>query len=88
MEIYCVVEVVSLMGFVHFVKGPEMGTVHDNDHTIVDCPITLYSLFLLLSGVSWIYFARFFVLGSSWSVKFVKLSCTVITLAVVMLCPS
>lgn len=40
MEIRCIIEVVSLIRIIQFVKGPEMGTVHDNDHTIVDCPIT------------------------------------------------
>lgn len=52
MEIRCLIEVVSLIRIIQFVKGPEMGTVHDNDHTIVDCPIT--SLFFFLSWTAFL----------------------------------
>jgi hypothetical protein len=31
-KFHCIVEVVSLIGFVLFVKGPVTGTVHDKDH--------------------------------------------------------
>lgn len=68
-------------------KGPETGTVHDNGNIMIGCPITpLWIAFLnvldIFCMIAFCFWER------SWSVKFMKLSCTVITLAVVvMLCP-
>jgi hypothetical protein len=50
-KFHCIVEVVSLIGFVPFEKGPVTGTVHDKDHIFSYVSSHLSFLFFTFSGL-------------------------------------
>lgn len=53
-KFHCIVEVVSLIGFVPFVKGPMTGTVHDKDH-IFSCFVTSHIFILYFQWIDYIF---------------------------------